>query len=149
MKMNGYALLCVVVLGCGDGEAKPAIVGTWLAESEGPYECAYGITFEDDGGYLEATICKLNDGSYGVEGYGGTYETSDGTATLHQTHGTCAASPLTVRVQYDVDGDTLTLQNEKGLKVLSRAGDSDETIQSQYGCYAQDGSFTPRPLAPL
>jgi hypothetical protein len=149
MKTHGFALLCALVLGCGEDESGPELTGVWFTESGGDYECAYGISFESDGTYAESTVCTLTDGSIGAEVYGGTYTAGNGQLTLHQTHGTCPAKPLTVEVSYELDGDTLRLQNASQVKVLSRAEDDGQTGQAQYGCYAQDGSFTPRPISPL
>ena len=151
MKMRIFAMLSVLAWGCGDDESGPSLVGDWVAPGDGPYDCAFGVTFEADGTYVQGTACTLEGGGLGVEVYGGTYTASDDEITLKQTHGTCPeAEPLTERLVYELDGDRLRLGDTSGTVVLSRAeGGDDITGQAAYGCYAQDGSFTPRPISPL
>jgi hypothetical protein len=144
------ALLALWAAGCGDdgGEDVPALVGDWLAPGS-ETECAYGVSFEADGTYAEAMACQLSDGSIGVEAYAGTYTATGEEATIHQTHGTCDVGPNTVSLVYAVDGDTLQIGSGSVAKVLERAPDEDTPGQVVYGCYAEDGTFTPQAIAEL
>jgi hypothetical protein len=108
------------------------------------------MTFEADGTYLEGTVCTLDGGGLGVEVYAGTYTIKGDEITLKQTHGTCSdAEPSTARVFYELDGDTLRLGNASATVVMSRAEESNATGVAKYGCYAQDGAFTPQPISEL
>jgi hypothetical protein len=145
------ALLALWAVGCGDdgGEDPPGLVGAWLVPPDEPGGCAYVVSFEPDGTYAEATACELTDGSIGVEAYAGTYTSTDGEVTIHQTHGTCDAEPNTVNLVYTVNGDTLQIGSGSVAKVLERAPDKDTPGQAVYGCYAEDGTFTPQAIAEL
>jgi len=150
MKHTTFAVLLAVSIGCGDDNDEPGIVGDWVSPSDGPYDCAYGMTFESDGTYVEGTVCTLEGGDLGVEAYSGTYTTSGDELTLTQTHGTCPeAEAGAERLAYELDGDKLRVGSAAGTVVLERAEGGDVTGQATYGCYAQDGSFTPRPIAEL
>lgn len=148
MRSAILVLLLVILAGCGGDEGnEPSLVGDWVAPGDG---CAYGMAFEDDGTYTEGTVCELEGGGLGVEVYGGTYTTSGDELTLTQTHGTCPeAEPLTERLAYELDGDKLRVGSAAGTVVLERAEGGDVTGQATYGCYAQDGAFTPQPIAEL
>lgn len=150
MKSVIVAVLLVISAGCGgDEEDAPSLVGDWAAEAGGG--CAYGVSFEDDGTYTEGVVCELEGGGLGVEVYGGTYTTSGDDLTTKQTRGSCAdAEPLTERLVYELDGDSLRIGSAAGTLVFQRAeGGDGVTGQATFGCYAADGSFTPMPIAEL
>lgn len=151
MRSATLVALLALLAGCSDdgGEDAPGLVGDWLVPAASETDCAYGVSFEDDGTYAEASACKLTDGSIGVEAYAGTYTSTDGEVTIRQTHGTCDVPPNTVKLVYAVEGDTLQIGSGSITKVLERAPDENTPGQVVYGCYAQDGTFTPQPIAEL
>jgi hypothetical protein len=151
MKQTVFAVLLMISAGCGDDEAEPSLVGDWLVAGDGPYDCAYGLSFDEDGTYVEATICTLEEGSLGVEVYTGTYVANGEKLALKQTHGSCPeAEPGTLNLRYELAGDDLRLGNAEATVVMSRAEGGDVTGGvAVYGCYAQDGAFTPQPISEL
>jgi hypothetical protein len=149
MKQTVFAVLAALLVGCGDDEAEPSLVGDWVVVGDGPYDCAYGLSFDDDGTYMEATVCTLDGGSLGVEVYAGTYTDNGEKVALKQTHGTCDVAPETINLVYELDGDRLRIGDASATVVMSRAAEGDVTGVAKYGCYAQDGAFTPQPISEL
>lgn len=59
---------------CGsDDDSEPSIVGDWVYEHDGDYECATLVSFYEPDEFELDVACALAGGGYGVEAHLGTY----------------------------------------------------------------------------
>lgn len=148
MTSRAVAVVALCAACGGDDDAESGVVGTWIAE-DSAVRCAYVANFAEDGDFDVSTICELEDGSLGVEGWLGTYDVVGDQLSLHNERSTCAGEATTDIYRWSRDGDQLTLAGDEGALVLEAAepGNDGQAVLT-YGCYV-DGAFTPSPLADL
>jgi hypothetical protein len=72
---------------------------------------------------------------------------------LRSERSTCrGARPRTERTDYDLAGDSIVITRSTGAILLERIDGDDEggaTGVAAFGCWGDDGSFTPAPLTEL
>lgn len=151
-----WVAVLALLAACGDDAGKStgdALIGSWLAEDATGFDCGILFVFDEGGTYEYDTICSLEGGGYGVEGWTGDYQLSGDTAlTLTATHSTCAgATSTTDELSIDLDGDRLKVIAPGATFVLSRLEDDGDgtTGTVRHGCFADDGAFTPGGLVEL
>jgi len=144
-------LAAICALGCGvDAPPEPDIEGFWVFEPT-MKECGFVLLF-DDGVYEADTICRLNSGEIAVEAEVGSYSKDGRSITFSPTHSSCGdADGYAFSVDYDFVGDKLRLVTS-GRVIVLESFDPEATASggsSTYGCFDEEGLFTPMPVRPI
>jgi len=164
MKTIGLALLAVLALSCGSNDDAPVggrdasipatdpLLGTWVAEID-EYE-AVRMKFDGENWEL-ADLMLLTSGDFGIRIDQGTYSLSSGTsATLRMRASSCqGVEPMkgnTLSMTFSRDGQSLSVTMGT-LYLVLQAKSSPPTGMgtATIGCFAEDGTFTPHPTAPV
>jgi hypothetical protein len=138
--------------GCGEDDAGPDLAGTWVLEGS---PCVLGLVIDGrgPGTYETDFVCQLENGSFAVEADVGEYMATDDSITFRATRSSCAGSSKAGEVfTYEfLDDNQLRLVSPEGLIVMNRVTGDDEgpSAIGQFGCFAEDGTFTPMPVAEL
>jgi hypothetical protein len=145
--MRRALLLLIAVAGCG-GEDDSALEGVWMMD----YDASCGLALSvDKGRYSVIDACELNTGGLGADVEVGSYTIDGGTITFNTEQWTCPDGETTTRLPFAVNGDQLTLASSGGTLLMKRYHSMEEAVGGsiQYGCFADDGKFTPAQLRPV
>lgn len=148
------AIALVFAAGCGGDDVSDMdrLMGAWIAPASSS-SCAIAAVFgaqRDDQLELDI-ICELQGGGFGLEAQLADFTAADGVIRMTSTHSTCPGDRSeTETISYEFLGDSLRLSTADGLVVLERLDQSmPGSGGAQFGCFGQDGSFTPYPVTPL
>lgn len=148
--MRHLALACVLgaIIGCG-GAAEPSIVGDWLFDQG---DRGLALSFNADGTYVAQKIRVTSSTSGLDEAEGGTYALVGDTLTHTPKKWTCVGPYPAYSVTVASLGATklAVLDGTTAISFTRETGDSSGgDFVITFGCFAADGTFTPREIAPV
>ena len=149
--MRRIWLLAALLAGCG-GDTKSdeeRLQGTWVYEEDDGI-CSLALVFDGDK-FTTYDSCVLEDDSIGMEVESGPFTVDGDEFTWTSESSSCEdadRNPETVRFEL-VSGDKLRLTTPDGIVVLERKKSRPTTGQAEFGCWDEDGYFTPGPLEPI
>lgn len=154
-RVFAIAAVCFVI-GCGDdgGEDTPAarLEGHWLT-TDPNFACIYGFSFREEDHLIESKeACELTDGSMAIVIDSGTFEADYESFTWEIEASSCRyASTWPATVQYEIDGDELTLWTPDGVLILKRIEESSDGSGGAFafGCFDEEGFFEPMSISPV
>lgn len=134
--------------GCGGADGDP-LLGSWTFDVS--TDEVIGMTFLDDGTYLTQDIFITGGNTAVDEAEKGSYVAAGNAITFTPTSSTCPGPVPRWSAAYSVRSDALQLTPGATTVVFQRAatGGSATNFAVTFGCFAQDGTFTPRQLAPV
>lgn len=161
--MTSRAIACLefvalMAAGCGADEAEKSpeerLQGSWYAEDATGFDCGILFVFKDNSTYEYDTLCSLEGGGIGAEGWVGDFEYDGERLTLSATHSTCVnGEPSSDVFEAHVGGDDLMIVAPGATFYLNRVPEGDDVqgpgVTISHGCYADDGAFTPGELTEL
>jgi hypothetical protein len=104
-------LVLIGLLGACAQDQPPALVGTWALPLNS--SCNRGLSFDEDGTWVESRACVGPSGDVDVERHEGTYIASETTLTATIARSSCTTVPIaTKRASYAVDGNLLQLTGD-------------------------------------
>lgn len=160
-RVLGIAAVCFA-LGCGDddgGEVIPPaelLDGQWIRD-EAVTVCMRFLGFKASNGVAVAqVICELTDGTIGAQVRVGTFEADSDTIRIYYEESSCAGESREPDVLwYQIDGSQLNLGTPDRLVIYERDRATSGGSNGQrgaavtFGCFDEDGLFTPRPVQPI
>ena len=126
--------------------------GIWGVEST-EYECVHMFYFED--GFFEMMeVCELDSGRYVAESYFGNYILNEaGTSiVMNVKKSSCADTKRTWSASVGFPADNLRLTTPNGVMLLERVSNQNADTGGaavEFGCFDEDGYFSPSPVRNL
>lgn len=156
--MNGRAWFAITVvtvaLGCGDGGGdtgdgqSSGIDGQWLMVSD-DVKCLTALTFDNDLKYEVDDLCELDDGTMAQQVEIGTYKLNGDKISFTPTGSTCKDADRNVDdAKYDFIDGKLRMLFDEGVILLERLKSDGNASPGEvtFGCFDDEGAFTPTPL---
>lgn len=146
----GKALLLAIavgLVGCGGEANEPSpLVGNWILVQG---DAAVGMDFNADGRYGVGVIRTATDGvTINGQIERGTYSASERQVTFSPEQWTCPGMSPSHTFNYRVSPGSLTIEASDGVQLFMANAATGGSAQLTYGCFADDGTFTARPLGP-
>jgi len=148
--MKRAFVLLALVCGCGSSSPGDRLDGDWLftnAEQTG------GIALSFKGSsYSVASMVLTSSSSFEASVDKGTFAATDSTIAMTPTQSSCPGPDPASVVNYRFVGSSLALSDSSGTTVTfapNNGPSGSTTVVIQTGCFAQDGTFTPAPVAPV
>lgn len=153
----GLAALAGCSGGDDDTEPNQALIGKWaldLPSSPGDACGLAGVFWETK--YEIDLICRLSDGSLGVEAEVGDYQADGKTLSTTPTHASCKQADRNHgpdSIAYGVSGSTLRIVTPSGAILLQKLTDDPNAVGTgtaviHFGC-ANDDAFVYAPVEAL
>lgn len=128
------------------GTASDLANTAWYATGDLP-GCYTFLAFQTATQWLSGDACPLDDGSVGVELYGGTYTRTGGNLVLNIQQSTCPAEVMgtTLNATYTISGTSIALNiaSTPAMMVNMMKGEPPLTGTAVGGCVTDDGRFVP------
>lgn len=144
--------LLVALIGCGDDSKTPQeklVGGTWVfSNSSG--SAGLDLIFNADASYSVQLLELTSTTTANDQVETGVYSASDSKITFTPQKYTCPGPDPIYRVAYTFNGESLALLFADGVIAFERyTGPAATNFTLTFGCFQDDGSFVPSPLAPV
>jgi hypothetical protein len=150
-----------MLFGCSDDRVGSApaerLDGQW-ARDDTIHVCLRLLAFTASNGVLvNQRICELTDGTLGAELHVSSFEADPDSITVYPEESSCADVSSEPHVLwYQLSGGMLTLGMPEGAVVYERnresrdgSDDGQRGAAVTFGCFDDDGLFTPRAVQPI
>jgi hypothetical protein len=128
--------------GCSSDSTEAQLEGRWRAQTGDG--CAVGLFFEGDR-FEHVFGCELEGGGYGYEVWRGPVEArGDDSFTWHPDESSCSGGDTASEtLRYEFVGERLRVTTPASVLLLERVPSGGGGGVARFGCFDEQGGFTP------